>query len=174
MADSPDWPTLNEPRRAKSRLYRAGDSGGHLIASPEWFAILRPSSIKGAMQVPVSYSRRRTGRVDTPDGVWVYWRYAGRDDASQVQNLGVGGLFIETDRRAVLGAKSDIDFLVQEGQIRAEATIKHVEPGKGIGLKFTGVKESDHRALAALLSRLGSQEKRPIFAGGGASPSAHA
>ena len=111
------------------------------------------------MHAPVFYSRRRTARVDTPEGVWVYWRYAGRDDTSRVKNLSVGGMFIETKKRTVLGATTMIDFLVQEGQIRAEGVVKHVEPGRGIGVKFTSVKEADHPILAALLTRLRSQER---------------
>ena len=111
------------------------------------------------MHAPVFYSRRRTARVDTPEGVWVYWRYAGRDDTSRVKNLSVGGLFIETRRRTVLGATAQIDFLVQEGQIRAEGIVKHVETGRGVGVKFTSVKEADHPILAALLTRLRAQER---------------
>src|SRR5215469_2579784 len=102
------------------------------------------------MQIPAFYSRRKTARVEARDGVWVYWRYAGRDDTSRVKNLSVGGLFIETKKRTVLGATAKIDFLVQEGQIRAEGIVKHVEPGRGIGVKFTSVKEADHPVLAAL------------------------
>jgi len=111
------------------------------------------------MHAPVFYSRRRTARVDTPEGVWVYWRYAGRDDTSRVKNLSVGGLFIETKRRVVLGANAKIDFLVGEGQIRADATVKHVKVGRGIGLKFTAVKESDHPVLAAVLNRFQWDER---------------
>jgi hypothetical protein len=68
-------------------------------------------------------------------------------------------LFIETKRRAVLGANTKIEFLIREGQIRAEAIVKHVKPGKGIGVKFTAVKESDHQVLAALLNRVQWRER---------------
>jgi hypothetical protein len=37
--------------------------------------------------------------------------------------------------RAV-GTKAKIDFLVQEGQIRAEAIVRHIEPGKGLAQFF--------------------------------------
>jgi len=110
------------------------------------------------MQAPVFFSKRRTARVDTPEGVWVYWRHVGRDDTSRVKNLSVGGLFIETKKRTVVGATAKIDFLVQEGPIRAEGVVKHVEPG-GIGVKFTSVKEADHPVLAALLTRMRSRER---------------
>lgn len=114
------------------------------------------SELRSTVQAPALYARRKTPRVDTPEGVWVYWRYAGRDDTSRVRNVGTGGLFIETEQRAVSGANIRIDFLVQEGQVRVEGVIKHVDPGKGVGVKFTAVKESDGSALAALLRRLNS------------------
>src|ERR1700682_4840880 len=43
-----------------------------------------------------SYSRRHTMRVETPGGVWVYWRCNGKDNVSRVRDLGAGGLFITT------------------------------------------------------------------------------
>jgi hypothetical protein len=39
------------------------------------------------LQQPVSFSRRRTSRVETPEGVWVYWGCGRRDDTSRVRNL---------------------------------------------------------------------------------------
>jgi len=102
-----------------------------------------------------SYSRRQTSRVETPDGVWVYWRCNGRDDVSRVLDLSAGGLFLAAPRspRSV-GTKARLDFLVQEGQIRTEAIVRHIEPGNGLGFKFTAVTEQDSPHLAALLTRL--------------------
>jgi hypothetical protein len=50
--------------------------------------------------------------------------------------------------------KAKLDFLVEEGQIRAEAVVRHIKPGNGLGLKFTAVTEQDWEHLAALLTRL--------------------
>jgi hypothetical protein len=55
-----------------------------------------------------------------------------------------------------VGMKAKLDFLVEEGQIRAEAIVRHSEPGNGLGLKFTAVTEQDSPHLAALLARLRS------------------
>ena len=101
-----------------------------------------------------SYSRRRTSRVETPGGVWVYWRCNGKDDVSRVRDLGAGGLFIATPSPQPVGMKAKLDFLVQEGQIRAEAVVRHFEPSNGLGLKFTAVTEQDWPHLASLLTRL--------------------
>ena len=45
-------------------------------------------------------------------------------------------------------------FLVKEGQIRADAIVRHMRPGIGLGLKFTALSEQDRPKLAALLNRL--------------------
>ena len=107
------------------------------------------------LQQPVSFSRRRTSRVETPnEGVWVYWGCGRRDDVSRVRNLSPGGLFVETREPNVVGASTRLDFLVQEGQIRAEAIVRHVDSGRGVGLKFTAIRDEDCSHLAALLNRV--------------------
>lgn len=102
----------------------------------------------------VSYSRRHHSRIEAPEGVWVYWSCGERDDTSRVRNLSPGGLFIETPAPVVVGAEAKLDFLVQEGQIRVEALVQHVEFGRGVGLRFTTVRDGDLPHLAALLNRL--------------------
>ena len=106
------------------------------------------------LQQPVSFSRRHTSRVETPDGVWVYWGCGRRDDTSRVRNLSVGGLFVETREPNVVGASARLEFLVQEGAIRAEAVVRHVASGRGLGLKFTAIRDEDCAHLAALLNRV--------------------
>lgn len=86
--------------------------------------------------------------------VWVCWHCNGRDDVSRVRDLSIGGLFLETHQARGVGATTKIDFLVREGQIRTDAIIRHVVPGRGLGLKFTAVTEQDRRKFAALLQRL--------------------
>jgi hypothetical protein len=103
-----------------------------------------------------SYSRRHTSRVGASDGVWVYWRCNGRDEVSPVRDLSAGGLFIAAPGPRPVGTKARLDFLVQEGQIRTEAIVRHIEPGNGLGFKFTAVTEQDSPHLAALLTRLRS------------------
>ena len=100
------------------------------------------------------FSRRLSSRVGAPQGVWVYWRCNGHDDLSSVSDLSLRGLFIETSDTRPLGATAKIDFLVQEGQIRAEAIVRHVKPGTGLGLKLTALAEPDRPRLAALMTRL--------------------
>jgi hypothetical protein len=65
-------------------------------------------------------------------------------------------LFVETEEVRDVDATIRLDFLVQEGQIRAKAVVRHVKPGSGLGLKFTALAEEDGPRLEALMTRLRS------------------
>jgi hypothetical protein len=63
-------------------------------------------------------------------------------------------LFLETPEPQAVGMLTRLDFLVEDGQIRADAEVRHARPGKGPGLKFTALNGKDRPQLAALLTRL--------------------
>jgi len=105
------------------------------------------------MQRSVSHSRRFTSRVRTLEGVWVDWRCAGGEDFARVRNLSLGGLFVETPTSRSAGSTVKLEFLVQEGQIRADAVVQRTEPGGGLAMKFTAVSDEDRPRLEALISR---------------------
>jgi hypothetical protein len=106
------------------------------------------------LRTPASPSRRFTSRVETPENVWVDWRCAGHEDISRIGNMSLGGLFIETRVSKGLGSVVKLEFLVQEGQIRADGIVRRIEPGRGLALKFTAVSEQDRPRLAQLMVRL--------------------
>jgi hypothetical protein len=114
----------------------------------------------------LSRSRRMSSRTETLGDVWVYWRCDGMDDVSRVCDLSVGGLFLSAPVPPPVGAKARLEFLAQEGQIRAEAVVRHHVPGAGLGLKFTAITDKDCPQLVALLNRirtLSSTPKVPSF-----------
>jgi c-di-GMP-binding flagellar brake protein YcgR len=111
------------------------------------------------MQQTASPSRRFYGRIETPWDVWVYWRCNERDEAARVRDVSLGGVFIETANPKAVGLTAKVDFLVQEGQIRADAVVRHAEPGRGLGLKFTAVSDGDRAHFIALLNRLRSNSR---------------
>ena len=86
-------------------------------------------------------SRRLSSRVESKNDVWVYWEGSGDRDLSRVMDLSIGGLFIQTPKPKRIGSTTNLHFLVQEGQIRADASVRHVKPGGGLGLKFKAVSE---------------------------------
>jgi len=101
-------------------------------------------------------SRRLHARVESKDRVWVYWECTGRRDLSRVKDLSVGGLFLETSTLEHIGSTAHLHFLVDEGEIRADAIVQHVRPGNGLGLKFHAIPERDRPNLTALVTRLRS------------------
>ena len=101
-------------------------------------------------------SRRLTSRVETPQGVWVYWRCGGRADVSPIRDMSMGGAFLKTIKTQPLGSTINLHFLIQEGQLRADAVVKHVRSNQGLGLKFTAVSEEDRARFAALMTRVRS------------------
>jgi hypothetical protein len=76
--------------------------------------------------------------------------------------MGMGGLFLKTATLKPVGSVVNLHFLVQEGQIRADANIGYVKSGGGLGLKFAAVSQEDRPRLAALMTRLrGLSRKNP-------------
>jgi len=125
--------------------------------------VLSPWSISESLDAEVPHAETNSSaftaassRVKTPEGVWVFWTCGGRDETSRVRNLSAGGLFIETGRPRAVGAEAHVEFLVQEGQIRAEGVVRHVETGSGLGLKFTAINDKDHPRMVSLINRLRS------------------
>jgi PilZ domain len=114
-----------------------------------------------SMQVTTGPSRRRTSRVPIADSVWVYWESPSGRDVSRVKDLSPSGLFIETRARKRQGDLLNLHFLVQEGQIRAEAVVRHAAAGRGLGMKISSVSSQDAPHLHRLLMRLREAPKVP-------------
>ncbi len=165
MCDGKKCPDQVFPRwfsQVFPRLYSAGHRTSFL-KSPCIWALMFPAARStlrglritvGSAQAGPIYSRRLASRVATPEGVWVYWRCNGMDNVSRVRDLSAGGLFIDTAVTRPLGEKAKLDFLVQEGQIRTEAVVRHIRPSGGLGLKFTAITEEDCPHLIALMRRV--------------------
>ena len=102
----------------------------------------------------IAPSRRLTSRIDEPDGTWVYWHCDGRAETSAVQNMSLGGVLLRTATIMPIGSRAQVHFLVQEGQVRVEAVVRHLRPGLGLGLRFTAIKDGDRPNLLRLLNRL--------------------
>ena len=105
-----------------------------------------------------SFTRRALTRLKAVEDIWVCWRCNGRDDISRVLDISHDGLFLETPHLAVKeGMPAKLDFLVQEGSIKADAVVRHVKRGDGLGLRFLVVADADRARLKALLTRLRSR-----------------
>jgi c-di-GMP-binding flagellar brake protein YcgR len=102
----------------------------------------------------IAAGRRRYRRVETRQGVSVYWGCEKLEDTARVRDLSLGGLFVAAQEALAVGATLKLDFLVQEGAIRAAGIVRHAEPGRGMGLKFTSVRGEDLQHLVELVNRL--------------------
>jgi hypothetical protein len=102
----------------------------------------------------VLHSRRQHERVDTPQGVWAVWRCGLTEDTSRVKDLSVRGLFIETLKVCPVDANVDLYFLVEDGEIRANATVRYVKPGCGLGLQFKTIRTEDRIRFTTMIKRL--------------------
>jgi c-di-GMP-binding flagellar brake protein YcgR len=100
-------------------------------------------------------SRRSTSRVAAPSDLWAFWNCKKHEGLSRVLDLSLGGLglSIEKSERIDVGEKVHINFLAPEGQIRADAVVRHAEPGC-LGLKFVAISDEDRPHLTALMTRV--------------------
>jgi hypothetical protein len=106
-------------------------------------------------------SRRSESRIEISDGVWIIWRCSGREMVSTVQNISPGGLFVECAIPRPFGATAEVYFLVPEGKIVSEAVVKHSQTGRGIGLRFTKILETDRLRMVGLIKRLRNASPKP-------------
>lgn len=113
-------------------------------------------TLAGAEGQSASYFRRRVARIDAGEDIYAFWSCDGREGLSRVRDVSLGGLFIESRVEQDLGASVKLDFLAGEGQIRANAVVRHVRPGKGAGLKLIAINDQDCQRLAGLIQRVGT------------------
>lgn len=82
------------------------------------------------------------------------WNCNGREDVSRVLDVSIGGLFLKTRLQRAIGTPMKVDFLVQEGPIRADVVVRHAVRDRGLGLRFTALTEQDRPRFAALMRRV--------------------
>lgn len=73
---------------------------------------------------------------------------------SPVKTLGMGGLFISAPNPPPVGTKLRLTFEVPGGCVWAEAVVRDIIPGEGLGVEFTRMDLGDKLLLQKLLSRL--------------------
>ncbi len=99
-------------------------------------------------------NKRRYGRAELTEGIWVAWQGLAKKHLSRIQSLGLGGLFIRTPNPPALGTVLKLVFEVPSGDVRARAVVRNVKPGEGMGIEFTGMNYEDRARLSILLKKL--------------------
>jgi PilZ domain len=68
--------------------------------------------------------------------------------------LGMGGLFISVSDPPPMGTKLRLSFEVPGGNVQAEAIVRNIVPGEGMGVEFKKLRLKDRILLEKLLKRL--------------------
>jgi tetratricopeptide (TPR) repeat protein len=90
--------------------------------------------------------RSRPVRVLSPPGVAVAWRSGSKQGACFLGDVGLGGLFLKTPHPLAVGSTLELLFDVSTGnEVRARGTVRHVKPGRGMGVKFVHM-AAEHRS----------------------------
>ena len=97
---------------------------------------------------------RRHQRISLPNGMSVAWYGGGDQQISRGKTLGMGGVFLSGSRVRPVGSSLRLVFEVPGGIVQAEAIVRSVSPGEGMGVEFTNINPQDRVLLERLLKRL--------------------
>jgi PilZ domain-containing protein len=97
---------------------------------------------------------RRHERILLPKGMTVAWYGGGQQQVSRVKTLGRGGLFLVGSIALAVGENLTLIFEAPGGIVQAEAVVRNIVPGEGMGVEFTKLNPQGQALLEKLLSRL--------------------
>jgi len=106
------------------------------------------------MTEEVLRQKRQYPRIALPKGMRVAWHGGDLQLFSRVRTLGMGGLFISASDPPPVGTKLRLSFEVPGGNVHAEAIVRNIVPGDGMGVEFTKLALKDRILLEKLLKRL--------------------
>jgi PilZ domain len=96
---------------------------------------------------------RRYERISLPKGMTVAWYGGGQQQTSRVKTLGMGGVFLCGTTLRV-GEELKLVFEVPGGTILADAVVRNIVVGEGMGVEFTKMSDQSRALLEQLLTRL--------------------
>jgi len=97
---------------------------------------------------------RRHERISLPQGMSVTWYGSGQQQVSRVKTLSLGGLFLCGSNTLRVGTDLTLVFEVPGGMVLAEAVVRNIVPGEGMGVEFTKMNPQNRILLEELLTRL--------------------
>jgi len=98
--------------------------------------------------------KRKYARISLPKGMRVVWHGGDLQLFSRVRTLSMGGLFISVPDPPSVGTKLRLSFEVPGGNVNAEAVVRNIVRGEGMGVEFTKLRLKDRLLLQMLLKRL--------------------
>jgi Tfp pilus assembly protein PilZ len=111
---------------------------------------------KGAehMNTGPQSKNRRYPRIALLKGMHVSWQVKSERAVSPVTTLGLGGLFVSTPKPPAVGEVVRLVLRLPDGEVCAKGVIRDSQPGRGMGVEFTEMGQSDRARLQQLLKRL--------------------
>jgi len=100
------------------------------------------------------HEARRHQRISLPKGMSVTWYGGGQQQVSRVKTLSMGGVFLCGSITLRVGTDLTLVFEVPGGMILAEAVVRNIVPGEGMGVEFTKMNPQSQALLDELLTRL--------------------
>jgi hypothetical protein len=96
---------------------------------------------------------RRCQRISLPNGMSVAWYGGGQQQVSRVRELGMGGAFLCGNTMRV-GTELTLVFQVPGGILQAQAVVRNIVLGEGMGVEFAKMNPEGQVLLEQLLTRL--------------------
>ena len=118
---------------------------------------VRTLTLSMISETPCSTPARRYERIARPNDITVTWYGAadGDQQVSSVKALGMGGLFLYGSRVEPIGTSLKLIFEVPGGLVfAADAVVRNIVPGEGMGVEFTKITSQDRDPLERLRERL--------------------
>ena len=106
------------------------------------------------MAEEVLCKKRQCPLISLPKGMRVAWHGGDLQLFSRVRTLGMGGLFISVSDPPPVGTKLRLSFEVPGGNVQAEAIVRNIVAGEGMGVEFKKLRLKDRILLENLLKRL--------------------
>ena len=105
------------------------------------------------MTKEVPSGTRRYERISLPKGMSVAWYGGGQQQVSRVKTLGMGGAFL-CGNTVRVGTELTLVFQVPGGILQAEAVVRNIVLGEGMGVEFAKMNPEGRALLEQLLTRL--------------------
>lgn len=118
------------------------------------FLLIEPVFSACPMTTETHRDARRHERISLPKGMSVAWYGGGQQQVSRVKSLSMGGVFLCGSNTLRLGTDLMLVFEVPGGMVLAEAIVRNVVPGEGMGVEFVNMNPQSRLLLGELLRRL--------------------
>ncbi len=103
------------------------------------------------MPVALFAKKRRYARASPPQTLVVAWRTPTRNSIARISCVGLGGLYIHEQEPPPPGAVIQLLFETPNGQVRARATVRTAQPGRGMGVEFVQMRQEERARLAHMV-----------------------